>query len=84
MPGKFPLVKAWRPETVTYQAELITHDGALRGEDGVMIPSWQLDREKFRMSPLMNNGTVGPNQGFRGMFEQFLCELSRAGYFDRS
>jgi hypothetical protein len=30
------------------------------------------------MSPLMSNGTVGPNQEFRGMFEQFLIDM---GYY---
>jgi hypothetical protein len=48
------------------------------GEDGATTVSWQLDRERYRMSPLMSNGTVGPNQEFRGMFEQFLIDM---GYY---
>jgi hypothetical protein len=45
-----------------------------RGEDGLTTVSWQLDRANYRMSPLMNNGIVGPIQEFRGMFEQFLLD----------
>jgi hypothetical protein len=28
-PGKLPVAKIWRPETVIYQAEFVSHDGAL-------------------------------------------------------
>src|SRR5262249_31779400 len=29
VPGKLPVAKAWRPESVTYQAEFVCHEGAL-------------------------------------------------------
>jgi hypothetical protein len=29
VPGKLPVAKTWRPETVVYQAEFVAHDGAL-------------------------------------------------------
>jgi hypothetical protein len=28
-PGKLPVAKTWRPESVTYQAEFVAHEGAL-------------------------------------------------------
>jgi hypothetical protein len=41
------------------------------GEPGLTIVSWQLDRERFRVSPLMSNGTVGPILELRGLVEQY-------------
>jgi hypothetical protein len=171
VPGKLPIAKTWRPETVVYQAEFVCHDGALwqarkdtaqapggadwvcvaraghdgrdgltpnicgtydahktyeqldivaldgaafiakrydpgicpgdgwqllsrqgrigrpghkgepgprgiKGEPGPSIVSWQIDRERYRASPLMSDGTVGPNLELRGMFEQFLIETA--------
>jgi hypothetical protein len=171
MPGKLPVAKAWQPESVTYQAEYRTHEGALwqarkdtaqtpgaadwvcvaragrdgcdgltpnicgtydagktyepldivaldgaafiakrydpgicpgdgwqllsrqgrvgrkgdrgepgergiQGEPGPTIVSWQIDRERYRASPLMSNGTVGPMLELRGLFEQFLSETA--------
>lgn len=29
MPGKLPVAKIWQPESVTYQAEFVCHEGAL-------------------------------------------------------
>jgi len=29
VPGKLPVAKTWRPESVTYQAEFVCHEGAL-------------------------------------------------------
>jgi hypothetical protein len=29
VPGKLPIAKTWQPETVTYQAEFVSHEGAL-------------------------------------------------------
>jgi hypothetical protein len=29
VPGKLPVAKTWRPETVVYQAEFVSHEGAL-------------------------------------------------------
>jgi hypothetical protein len=47
-------------------------DKGERGQDAPTIVSWQLDRERYRASPLMSNGTVGPMLELRGLFEQFL------------
>jgi hypothetical protein len=48
VPGKLPVAKAWQPETVVYQAEMISHNGSLwqakrdtaqrpGGEDWILI-----------------------------------------------
>jgi hypothetical protein len=37
--------------------------------------SSQIDRERYRASPLMSNGTVGPMLQLRDLFRQFLNEL---------
>lgn len=50
-----------------------------RREPGPTLRSWQLDREHYRVSPLMNDGTVWPTRELRGLFEQFLQEVGR-GY----
>jgi hypothetical protein len=171
VPGKLPVAKIWRPESVTYQAEFVSHEGALwqartdtaqtpggsnwicvaragrdaitpnvrgtfsvdetykqldivvsdgaafiakhdnpgicpgdgwqllsrqgrpgrkgetgergrrgergeKGEIGPSIVSWQIDRERYRASPLMSNGTVGPMLELRPLFEQFLAKLT--------
>jgi hypothetical protein len=47
-----------------------------RGEPGATVVSWQLDRERYRVSPLMSDGKVGPMLEFRPMFEQFLAEVA--------
>jgi hypothetical protein len=47
-----------------------------RGEPGPSIVSWQIDRERYRASPLMSDGTVGPMLELREFFEQFLRETS--------
>jgi hypothetical protein len=46
------------------------------GEPGTMLRSWQLDRERYRISPLMSDGTVGPMMELRPLFEWFLHETS--------
>jgi hypothetical protein len=43
-----------------------------KGEPGTTIHSWQLDRQRYRISPLMSDGTVGPMMELRPMFERFL------------
>jgi hypothetical protein len=48
----------------------------VKGEPGPSIVSWQIDRERYRASPLMSNGTVGPMLELRGLFEQFLSETA--------
>jgi hypothetical protein len=47
-----------------------------KGAPGPSIASWQVDRERYRASPLMSNGTVGPMLELRPLFEQFLSETS--------
>jgi hypothetical protein len=42
----------------------------------VSIVSWQIDCERYRASPLMSNGTVGPMLELRELFEQFQLETS--------
>jgi hypothetical protein len=49
-----------------------------KGEPGPSIVSWQIDRERYRASPLMSNGTGGPMLELRGLFKQFLDETSNA------
>lgn len=44
------------------------------GKDGVTIVSWQVDRERYRVSPLMSDGTVGKMLDLRPLFEQFQNE----------
>jgi hypothetical protein len=51
-------------------------DKGERGADGVTVISWQLDREPYRVSPLMSDGKVGPMLELRGVFEQFLSETT--------
>jgi hypothetical protein len=52
-----------------------------RGEKGprtepVTIHSWQVDRERYRASPLMSNGTVGPMLELGPLFEQYQLEAT--------
>ena len=51
-------------------------DKGERGEPGATVVSWQLDRERYRISPLMSDGKTGPMSELRGLFEQFLSETS--------
>jgi hypothetical protein len=48
-----------------------------KGEPGATVVSWQLDRECYRVSPLMSDGKVGPMLELRGLFEQFLAEVGQ-------
>jgi hypothetical protein len=41
-----------------------------------MIVSWQVDRERFRASPLLSNGTVGPMLELRSLFEEYQAQTS--------
>ena len=47
-----------------------------RGEPAPHIVSWQLDREHFRASPLMSDGTVGATLELRGLFERYQEETA--------
>jgi hypothetical protein len=46
-----------------------------KGEPGTTLHSWQLDPERYRVSPLMSDGTVGPMLELRRLFEQFIAEV---------
>ena len=46
------------------------------GPSGAKIHSWQLDRERYRVSPLMEDATVGPMLEMRPLFEQYQIETS--------
>jgi hypothetical protein len=46
-----------------------------RGEPGATVVSWQLDRRRYRVSPLMSDGKVGPALELRALFEQYHAEL---------
>jgi hypothetical protein len=47
-----------------------------KGEPGTTVVAWQLDRQRYRISPLMSDGRVGPMLELRGLFEQSLSETS--------
>jgi hypothetical protein len=49
-------------------------DPGERGESAPTIAAWLIDREGYRASPRMSDGTVGPMLELRGLFEQFLSE----------
>jgi hypothetical protein len=42
----------------------------------VTIHSWQVHRDRYRASPLMSNGAVGPMLELRPLFEQYQLETS--------
>ena len=48
-----------------------------RGEPGVTVVAWQLDREHYRITPLMSDGKVGSMMELRGMFEQYHAEVGQ-------
>jgi hypothetical protein len=45
-----------------------------RGEPGATVVSWELDRGRYCVSPLMSDGKIGPLLELRGLFEQFQFE----------
>jgi hypothetical protein len=47
-----------------------------RGEPGATVVSWQLDREGYRISPLMSDGKVGPMLELRRLFERYHEEAN--------
>jgi hypothetical protein len=51
-----------------------------RGERGPsaapIINSWQIDRERYRATPLMSDGSEGPALELRPLFEQYHMESS--------
>jgi hypothetical protein len=75
-PGWQPLSRQGKPGR---RGESITGprgEKGEKGEPGPSIMSWQIDRERYRASPLMSDGTVGPMLELRPLFEQFLSETS--------
>ena len=46
-----------------------------KGEPGTTVVAWQLDRERYCISPRMSDGKVGPVMELRPMFERFLGEV---------
>jgi hypothetical protein len=51
-------------------------DPGERGEPAPTTVAWLIDRERYRASPRMSDGTVGPMLELRELFEQFLSETS--------
>jgi hypothetical protein len=47
-----------------------------RGETGATLVSWHVDREKYRATPFMSDGSLGPDLQLRSLFEQFQSETS--------
>jgi hypothetical protein len=41
------------------------------GDPGRSLVSWQVDRAKYRASPLWSDGAVGPNLELHGLYEQY-------------
>ena len=48
-----------------------------RGEPGATVVSWQLDRERYRISPLMSDGKVGPAMELYPLFSQYHAEVGQ-------
>jgi hypothetical protein len=48
-----------------------------RGEPGATLVSWQLDRQRYRVSPLMSDGKVGPALELRALFQQYHAEADQ-------
>jgi hypothetical protein len=46
-------------------------DKGEKGAPGRSLVSWQIDRTKYRASPLWSDGTIGPNLEMHGLYEQF-------------
>ena len=46
----------------------------LAGKDAVKLKSWKLDRKRYTATPIMSDGTQGPELELRGLFEQFQQE----------
>jgi hypothetical protein len=48
----------------------------LPGQVGPTIRGWQIDRESYRATPLMSDGSEGPTLELRPLFEQYHLESS--------
>ena len=52
-------------------------DPGERGQAAPVIRSWQVDREHYTATPLLNDGTEGPRLDLRPLFEQYHGEAGR-------
>jgi hypothetical protein len=52
-------------------------DKGERGEPGATVVSWQLDRQRYRVSPLMSDGKAGPTLELRRLFEHYHEEAAQ-------
>ena len=43
-----------------------------QGEPGPKLIGWDVDRRRFRITPIMSGGRSGPSIELRGLFEEFL------------
>ena len=50
--------------------------GGDAGATGVTICDWKIDRASYVATPVMSDGRDGPPPELRGLFEQFLREVS--------
>jgi hypothetical protein len=48
----------------------------LPGQAGLTILSWQIDRERYRATPLMSDGSEGPALELRPLFAEYHRETS--------
>jgi hypothetical protein len=46
----------------------------MRGEDAGKIKSWKIDRKRFAATPIMTDGTHGPELELHGFFDEFQIE----------
>ena len=65
-----------RPVVPVLTGLLLGAEQGDKGETGATIVSWQIDHERFRASPLMSDGTVGPMLELRSLFEEYLAQTS--------
>jgi hypothetical protein len=47
------------------------------GLSGATIRGWKIDREKYVATPLMSDGSEGPQLELRGLFEQFFADVQK-------
>jgi hypothetical protein len=45
------------------------------GASGATIVGWNIERERYVATPIMNDGSDGPPLELLGLFEQFLSEV---------
>jgi hypothetical protein len=49
-----------------------------RGQAAASIRSWQIDRARYAATPIMSDGSAGPELPLRELFEHFLSEVGDA------